>query len=126
MAEGFDGILDFTGVPAGQPEFVAPPTPALPVGFYGLLDFTGIPTGQPQNVVARGGGTWAAGDRRRRLLQMMLLEQREREIEEESRRRAARHLKERLEREAEFAEEISRRQRVLTTVATYTTLFAEL
>ena len=125
MADGFYGLLDFVGESVGQPEFVTPPTPALPVGFYGIVDFTGIPTGQPAEVKARGGATWAVG-RRNRLIQMLLLEQREREMEEAARRRRVKFEAECKAREEQFQDEILHRQRLLTTMATYTTLFAEL
>lgn len=44
MGQGFDGLVDFTGLSTAQAP--PPPPPATPVGFEGFVDFTGLAVGQ--------------------------------------------------------------------------------
>ncbi len=43
QAAGFFGLIDFTGLPVGQPVVPAPIPVSLVAGFYGFLDFVGYP-----------------------------------------------------------------------------------
>ena len=44
MGQGFEGFVDFTGLPTAQNTPVPPP--GTPMGFEGFLDFIGLPVGQ--------------------------------------------------------------------------------
>lgn len=94
-------------------------------GFYGLLDFTGVPVGVP-TIAPRGGMTVAGRQRMLRSLmvqeiQRSLLDEMERSQLQAVHQMFARRL---AEKQAQWAQEIAERQAILT-AASYTTLLAE-
>jgi hypothetical protein len=88
MAEGFDGIVDFTGLSVAQPENAL--VPGDSVGFVGFVDFTGIPVALPPPRV--GGGIAVAGRRVNVLAAAIIESENRRSVEERMHREAIRQL----------------------------------